>query len=256
MNINFDYPFNERIRSYLRLEHLFERFFFFALNDHDHLNEMSIFFLLHIIEISDRTDFKNSILKDLEKYNLFLSNLREHSDVSQHKLESMLFNIKNIFSNLTAIHGKLGQVFRDDNLLNTMRNRLSSFGHIVQSDIQLFHFWRKKPRKDRLEDLKIWAKLIEPMYQGLRITLQLLRDSGNYKNARTTSGEYKNLLDGRFCQLMSIQIDSKYQVYPEIIVNKHVVWIQFFNQSGEKFTGKDLDFQIAYFDDYERSHLQ
>ncbi len=251
MNIHFEHPFNERIRSYLRLEYLFDRFFCSVLSNDDRLTESAIFFLINILETSDRFDIKSLILQDLGKYSTILSRLRGHPEVFQDKLEIALVNVDQAFSKLNEIRGKISHTLEDINWLNTIRKRLSSFGYIAEVDMPSYYFWKKKSRKDRLENLSTWINPFKPLYQGLKTTLELLRESGKYENVQTSNGGYSKSLDGKTFQLMKVLIDQKHNIYPEIIVNRHVIWIQFLDSNGQKYLGRDINFQIAYFNGYE-----
>ena len=65
--ITYEYPLNERIRTLLRLEDLFERSrHFIALTDpHDH--HMALLTLFEILEVASRADLK-SVARVLRKY--------------------------------------------------------------------------------------------------------------------------------------------------------------------------------------------
>ena len=60
--ILYEYPCNERVRSLLRVEHLFERLFFFAKGSDAHHHQISIATLFDLLDICDRTDLRGAVL--------------------------------------------------------------------------------------------------------------------------------------------------------------------------------------------------
>src|SRR5690606_11869594 len=64
--ILYEYPCNERVRALLRVEHLFGRLFFFAADDDVHHHQIAVETLFNLLELSDRTDLRGSVLQDLE----------------------------------------------------------------------------------------------------------------------------------------------------------------------------------------------
>ena len=65
--IVFEHPLNERIRTFLRLEHLFEQTGHFLPLQDTWANRAAVDGLLNIIHIFARSDLKTEILKELEK---------------------------------------------------------------------------------------------------------------------------------------------------------------------------------------------
>ena len=74
--IVYEYPFNERIRAYLRLEFLFDRLFFFAREGDSRLHQVAVTALFDLLDACERTDVKGALLQDLERQRLALVGLR------------------------------------------------------------------------------------------------------------------------------------------------------------------------------------
>ena len=55
--ILFEHPFNERVRTYLRLEHLFRRFEVLVQRDHPIDHHFGFATLFEIVEVGGRSDF-------------------------------------------------------------------------------------------------------------------------------------------------------------------------------------------------------
>ena len=65
--ITYEYPLNERIRTLLRLEDLFERSRHFIARTDPHDHHMALLTLFEILEVSSRADLKSDLLQELER---------------------------------------------------------------------------------------------------------------------------------------------------------------------------------------------
>ena len=65
--ILYEYPFNERIRTYLRLERLAERLGQLLLRPSALDHHFALHTLFELLEIGARSDLKSEILKDRER---------------------------------------------------------------------------------------------------------------------------------------------------------------------------------------------
>ena len=87
--ILYEHPFNERVRTYLRLEHLFKRFESLNLRDTPLDNHFALTTLFELVEAGGRTDLKSDILKDLERHKQQFTALRGNpSDRKSTRLNS------------------------------------------------------------------------------------------------------------------------------------------------------------------------
>jgi cell division protein ZapD len=81
--IIYEYPFNERTRTYLRLEELFQRLGELVVRESALDHHFALVTLFEIMEVAARADLKSDVLKDLEKHKSTLS--KSHSVVSGKK---------------------------------------------------------------------------------------------------------------------------------------------------------------------------
>jgi cell division protein ZapD len=65
--ILYEYPFNERIRTYLRLEHLFVRLNELIAREHALDHHYALTTIFEIMDVGARADLKSDVLKDLDK---------------------------------------------------------------------------------------------------------------------------------------------------------------------------------------------
>jgi cell division protein ZapD len=85
--IVYEYPFNESIRTMLRLEHLFDRLGQLIERDApvDHHHALATIF--EIMDVGARADVKSDLLKELEKHRLQLIGYRGNPSISEATLE-------------------------------------------------------------------------------------------------------------------------------------------------------------------------
>jgi cell division protein ZapD len=245
--ILYEYPCNERVRSLLRVEHLFDRLFFFAKGDDAHYHHITIATLFDLLDICDRTDLRGSVLQDLERQRTALSALRQHPGVDPRMLDNMLAEIQNASSELGA-QGRIGQELRDNEWLASLRGRVSVPGGSSQVDMPSYFSWQLKPAEVRTNDLRRWIMPFMSLYKGLALILRLLRDSGDVIDAVARQGAYQEMLGGKLFQLLRVWVDAALNVFPEMSANKYVIWVRFASQDSElkpQAVTADIPFKLA-----------
>jgi cell division protein ZapD len=245
--ILFEYPFNERVRALMRLESLFDRMMFFARPGDPKLHQVAISALFDLLDATERTDMKGSVLQDLERQRTVLMGLRDHPGVEAKTLNAMLNEIERVAANLNAA-GKTGQTLRENEWLASLRGRLAVPGGGTQVDMPSFHAWQYRPEIERCADLQHWMSSLMPLQEGISIVLNLLRESGQSETAVAPLGAYQQMLAGKVYQLLRVWIDESACTFPEISANKYMVWIRFASQGGDQkpqAMTRDIPFKMA-----------
>jgi cell division protein ZapD len=230
--ILYEYPCNERVRSLLRVEHLFDRLFFFAKGTDPHFHQITVATLFELLDVCDRTDLRGAVLQDLERQRAALSALRQHPGVDSETLDNMLTQIQNASSELGG-QGRIGQELRDNEWLASLRGRLAVPGGSSQVDMPSYFAWQIKPAEVRSQDLSRWITPFLPLYKGLALILRLLRDSGDAIDVVAREGAYQEMLGGKIFQLLRVWVDATLDIFPEMSANKYVIWVRFAKQDRE-----------------------
>jgi cell division protein ZapD len=230
--ILYEYPFNERVRAYLRLEYLFDRLFFFGRLGDARFHQIAVATLFDLLDATERTDVKSSVMQDIERQRASLAGLRGHPGVSQDALETMLGDMERVSAQLAG-SGKTGQALRENDWLVSLRGRLAVPGGATQFDMPSYHAWQQKDENLRLRDLEGWIAPLTPLREALAIVLRLIRESGARAPASTDQGAYQQMLGGKVFQLLRVWLDDTVGFFPEISANKYMVWIRFSTQGGE-----------------------
>ena len=245
--ILFEYPFNERVRALLRLEYLFDRMMFFARPGDARQHQVALTALFDLLDATERTDMKGSVLQDLERQKNVLLSLKDHPGVDAKTLNAMLIEIERAANNLNAT-GKTGQALRENEWLTSIRGRLAVPGGGTQVDMPSFHAWQYRPEFERCADLHRWMSSLMPLQAGIAIVLKLLRESGQTEAAVGPQGAYQQMLSGKVYQLLRVWLDESQNTFPEISANKYMVWIRFASQDGElkpQPVVRDVPFKMA-----------
>ena len=124
--IVYEYPFNERVRSYLRLEYLLRRLDVLLQRNSDIDHHFAITTLFEIMDVASRSDLKTDVLKDLERQKNLLDVLRDNPDISQHLLHQVARQVEQCFKAINEQNGKTGQALTENDWLMSIRAALAS----------------------------------------------------------------------------------------------------------------------------------
>lgn len=81
--ITYEYPFNERIRTLLRLEDLFEKAAYFIQADGRLEHHAALASLFEILETAGRADLKMDLLQELERQRQTLLSFRNNPEIAE-----------------------------------------------------------------------------------------------------------------------------------------------------------------------------
>ena len=122
--ICYEHPLNERIRTLLRLEDLFNKIDFFSTKDTATEHHASLIALFEVLEITSRADIKSDLLQELERQKQILEMLRRNPDVSEIALDNVLNEIKTTFREILEFPGKVGEHLRENEWLMAIKQRI------------------------------------------------------------------------------------------------------------------------------------
>lgn len=131
--IIYEHPLNERIRTFLRLEHLFERMAFHQPSASVWSSRAAVDSLLDIISIFSRGDLKTELLKELERQTGKLTGIQQRPGVDMQTLGRVLDNLENATNRLHRLYGQVAQQLRENEFLKTITQRSSIPGEAVFS---------------------------------------------------------------------------------------------------------------------------
>jgi cell division protein ZapD len=217
----------------MRLESLLDRMMFFAKPGDARHHQVALAALFDLLDATERTDLKGTVLQDLERQRGVLQSLRDHPGVEPKTLADMLVEIEGVMTNLNAA-GKTGQELRANEWLSSLRGRLAVPGGGTQVDMPSFHAWQYRTEAQRCSDLQRWMSTLMPLQAGISMVMRLLRETGHPTDAVAPQGAFQQMLAGKTYQLLRVWVDESAGVFPEISANKYMVWIRYSSQDGEQ----------------------
>jgi cell division protein ZapD len=246
--ILYEYPFNERIRTLLRLEDLFERFTFFLTQEDPREHHAALTTLFEIAEVAGRTDLKADLMKELERQRQTLAPFRGNPGIEQDALESVLGEIEQTLAGLGQMQGKTGQHLADNEWLASIRSRTIIPGGTCRFDLPSYFAWQQNPAEERRGDIAKWVTPMLPLRDAAIIVLRLARESGQASKVMAMQGSYQQMLSGRTYQLMQVRVPSDTRLIPEASANKYMLWVRFTVQDGDlrpRAVDADIPFHLT-----------
>ena len=110
--ICYEHPLNERIRTLLRLEDLFDEVSFFSAKDDTFEHHSALVTLFEILDVTSRADMKSDILQELERQKHSLEVLRRNPDVAEGVLNQVMNNLQTASQSMLNMPGKIGEHMR------------------------------------------------------------------------------------------------------------------------------------------------
>lgn len=247
--INYEYPLNERIRTLLRLEDLFDKALHFVAADSPEDHHVALMTLFEILEVAGRADLKFDLVQELERQRQTLLSFRNNPEISEEALFGALNEIEQASIQLLAMQGKIGQYLRENDWLMSIKNRAAIPGGVCEFDLPAYHYWLHRDPEQRRTGLIGWLEPILPIRAGLTIVLRLLRASGRPEVQLATQGVYQLMLAGRTAQMLRLRVQRSDPYIPEISANKYALNIRFTAPDGDlrpRPAEADISFELTF----------
>lgn len=224
----FEHPLNEQIRTYLRLESLFNNQIELQTASSKASHIAALHNLLEILDCLDRGDIKGDILKELEQQKLHFQQLAESPYIDELKLKTFLNQLEQIFKWISQYPGKFGSQLRKDRFIDLINHRMRIPGGSCSFDIPELHLFINSSLQAQQKQFEQWFSHFSGLHQCIKILLRLFRENAEFKQIQTENGHYQhNFEKGQSAQMLRIQVPNSSQVFPEISGSKHCFNIRF-----------------------------
>lgn len=225
---SYDYPFNERIRTLLRVEDLLAKLLYNVDAGHEFQHHCALLLLLQILDVVDRGELKIDLLQELDRQRMVMATLKGNPAIAPQKLEGILSDIDNAADALRAETTKLGQTLRANEWLMSIKQRSIIPGGVCEFDLPSYHYWLGLSVERRKKDFEHWLKPLLPMQQAIGIILHILRGSGATTKLQAYNGAYQQMLGGtKPAQMLRIEVADDSACFPEVSANKYAINIRF-----------------------------
>ena len=248
--ISYEFPLNERIRVFMRLEQLFTELNYFLGKDNLLEKRVVMKTLLDVSQIFSRNNIKSELFKETERLLTMLNNQAKKSDVDIEKIKE---NIETLTALKQMLHGyneKIGASLVKNHLFQSFSQRSMIPGGTYSFDLPSYHYWLLQAESVRMDELKSWVKPFLDMYGAIDTILTLIRDKGIKQDEVAEKGFFQlTLKDDGICQLLNIEVPQERHCFAEISGGRHRFTVRFMqavlNEERPTQTKKDISFSLT-----------
>ena len=224
----YEQPLSERIRTFLRLEHLF------AKANHDQTapdswsSRATLDAIIDVMAVLGRADLKQELIKELERHSGTLQGLSRNPNVDPVRLKEVLDTIKDQLSRLRSQENSWGHELRNDELLSAVRQRSTIPAGTLTFDLPAFHFWLQRPVEQRQNDLREWLGSFDLLSDSVSLCLRLIRESAMATREMAAGGFFQRSLETSTpCHMIRVCLPTGAECFPEISAGKHRFTVRF-----------------------------
>ena len=247
--ILYEYPLQERVRTYLRIEHLALRLHQLVTRVDALDHHFALVTLFEILDVAARADLKSDLLKDLDRHRHVLEGYRGNPAIAEDALEKVIADLSQSFDALSSQSGKAGQSLSDNDWLMSIRSRISIPGGTCEFDLPAYYAWQHKNGVTRQAELTQWVGSLMPLMDAVHLLLKLLRDSGAPQKVIANAGQFQQSLpQGRTFLLLRLALDVNLELVPEISGNRLMVSVRLMHLGEDKrshLVSDDVPLELA-----------
>ncbi len=225
--ISYEFPLNEKVRTWLRLEDLFARMNYFMGGELDMEHHFALTTLFEIHEVASRPELKSELLQELERQKRSLAGLHNNPAISEQALDQVLNEIDQAAMGLQSMVGKVGVNLRENEWLMSIKQRIGIPGGTCQFDLPSYHYWQNQPTRLRQANLQEWLAPSLPISAAINFLLHLLRENARTISFTAQRGTFQQMQGGRSSQLLHVSLNEKLACIPEFSANKYAINIRF-----------------------------
>ena len=244
----YEYPLNEKVRTYLRFEHFFKQLSYFddCNNDTAMVGYLETVFTL--LDVLERGDLKSDIIRDLDTHERNLAFWANHPNIDLNaidKAKARVTRLQNYFKRI----GKIGKSLRDDKFLRSIKQRFSIPGGTCNFDLPNLHFWLQQDSDAKTQQLALWNQEFDYVKEAITTSLSFLREQGTFTLQTAEKGLFQGSADEKV-ELLRIHCATDQGYYPVVSGNKYRFVIRFIlftpDDNGKVNPSTNVDFKLAY----------
>lgn len=247
--IVYEFPFNEAMRAWLRLEHLFDRLEALRARDDALDHHCALVTMFEALDVAGRSDLRGELLQEMDRHRRQLAALRGNPAVAAAVLEQTLADLDQTATTLNQAQGRIGQAFASNEWLGAVRSRLSIPGGTCSFDLPAYHAWQQGPAARRRADLAGWAATVAPWSHAIALVLGLIRGAGQPQPLVAEAGRFQQSLNpSRSAQLARVILPQAAPWIPEISGNRLLLVVRMLHDDGSgrlEPRAEPVPFQLA-----------
>jgi cell division protein ZapD len=231
--LKFEQPLTERMRTFLRIEFLFEQALFHAKDPTGYGTRAAVASLLEILTILGRGDIRTDVLKELERHAEMLGRYRSKSGVDTRRLDSLIKTLEGLRAQLAEAGAQFMSAVKDCDFLSTIKHRSAIPGGTCTFDVPDYGYWLNLPHEEREVALEEWIAKMRPVCDSVGELLWLTRETSKPAENVAAGGLYQHTLPrNEQFNLVRIMLPSRYGIFPEISASQHRFVVRFVQWRG------------------------
>ncbi len=248
--MHYEQPLSERMRTFLRLEFLYQQMLYNNEQEADWATRAIISTLLEVLAILSRGDVRSDVHKELDHQIGILERFQSQPGVDPGRLDALIHNLMASRTELSRIGTSFLQPVKDSEFLNAIKHRSAIPGGTCEFDLPVYNHWLRQPLSRRQQDLEKWTSCIRPVCDAVLELLWLIRESGEPQDKLAINGMYQhNMQKDSNCRLLRVSLDGNHSLFPEISGSQHRFTVRFLEWSSVNSravqTGHDVPFQLS-----------
>ncbi|MCB1738901.1 MAG: cell division protein ZapD [Gammaproteobacteria bacterium] len=245
--IVYEQPLGERVRTMLRLEHLFSRISTMMPSHETWGSRIAVESLIDVLAVIGRTDIRKELVKELERHTATMEALQVNPNVDPRKLGQVLEELNTTLTELKGTDAGFGQELRNDELVNAVRQRSSMPAGTCDFDLPAYHYWLSQPPELRQQDLSYWNRSFDLLRRAVALCLHLVRSSGGASSEIATGGFFQRSLESATpCQMIRVRVPFELEAFPEISAGRHRFTVRFMCQQNTAERPLQTDFDVQF----------
>lgn len=246
----YEQPLNERMRTFMRLEFLYQQLLFNTEQDSDWATRAATDSLLEIMAILSRGDVRSDVHKELDRQLEALRRFQSQPGVDSSRLNSLITTLAENRDELRTIGANFLQPLKDCEFLSSIKHRSAIPGGTCEFDLPEYSHWLRQSFTRRQQDMLGWLETIRPVCDAVIELLWLIRESANPQEKTAINGMYQySMQRDVHYQMLRVTLPPDSPLFPEISGSQHRFTVRFLEwstiDSRAVQTGHDVTFQIS-----------
>lgn len=243
----YEFPLNEKVRNYLRIEQLLQQIRVSAESQSATANIHFFEDLFTLIDLLERLDVRTDILRDFDLQERNLVHWSQHPNINNEALQQTLQAILRM-RDILKKNKRIGAELKENAFINAIKQRFAIPGGSCSFDLPNLHYWANLPTEKQIEDKLQWLSYLQIIENAISLTLSFLRQRGSFQPVTANKGFFPGLADDKG-ELIRIKLSVDNGCYPTLSGNKYRYALRFMTFGQQSTPSKaidyDLDFEIA-----------
>jgi cell division protein ZapD len=248
--VTFEQPLTERMRTFLRIEFLYEQTLFHVDEPTEYSSRAAVSALLEILTILGRGDVRTDVTKELERHAELLGRYQSQPGVDPARLTGLIDNIDSLRQQLSDAGHQSVNPLKECDFLTTIRHRSAIPGGTCMFDLPDYGYWLHLPAADRHRQLEDWINHLRPICEAVAEVLWLTREATEPAEQVAPVGLFQHGFDrSEQPSLVRVLLPATGGIFPEISAGQHRFTIRFVRWRGVDSrpvqVNQDVRFQLA-----------